>query len=126
MSSFPMTAQGVQDKLTELYALSDSALAVQANNIRTDFKLWVANAFSLSTAQQTYLTNMDLTASTYYGRQCSICFTYRLPITLVYPPPPGLGYTKWTVTEDKIVFESDGSGAVMVTGSFKFVMDYRL
>ncbi len=48
MPQVPLTPTGVQQKITELYALSDPQLAVQAGLIRSDFRQWVKDNFSLN------------------------------------------------------------------------------
>lgn len=51
MPLFPFSPEGVQDLLAELYALPDPDLAIEANAISSDFKLWIADKFILSAGQ---------------------------------------------------------------------------
>jgi|SRR5690606_14609559 len=124
MPLFPFTPVGVSDKVDELYALSDGALNVEAAAIRTDFRLWVSDNFSLDTSQTAYLNSMSNDAVKYYGEQCGLCFTHRLPITLVYPVPVP-GYIKWVTSENDIVVDTDATGQIEVSGSFSFIVNYR-
>ncbi len=59
MTQQPFTPAGVDAKQVELYALSDSDLAAQANLIESDLRSWTNTNFTLNTGQQTYLTNID-------------------------------------------------------------------
>lgn len=59
MTTQPFTAAGVAAKLTELYALSDSDLLTQANQIRTNLQNWMADNFTLDTAQTLSLRSLD-------------------------------------------------------------------
>lgn len=126
MKQFPFTPKGVEDKLNELYALSDSALDLQADAIETNFKLWIAQNFLLNPAQATFLTGIDDPAARYYGQQCSICFQHRLDIVLIYPLPPiNPGYAKWPVSSNTIKIEVDDTGQVIASGVLTFTMTYR-
>lgn len=126
MKSYPLTPEGAADKLADLYALSDLALGLQAVAIAADFKSWIKHNFDLTPAQTTYVNGMNSDVTRYFGVQCSICFVHRLPIGLVYPPPPTApGYTKWTGNENKLVVSTDGSGNKRVQGSFSFIISYE-
>ena len=121
----PFTPQGVEDKLVVLYALPDGDLAIEAAAIKTNFKDWVKNNFTLSTAQVGYIDDIDTKTSEYYGEQCSFCFTNRLDIILIYPEPPEPpGYAKWTGSSNNIEVKTDGAGNNVVAGSFTFTISY--
>jgi len=123
---YPFTPQGVQDKLEELYALSDAALFVQAAAIEADFSSWIVSNFSLSPEQEVFLDDMNEEALNYFGSQCALCFRHRLPITLVYPSPPTTpGYAKLPESSNNIKVNSDNAGNIEVTGSLTFTMIYR-
>lgn len=125
MKQYDLTEQGAADKLAELYALSDPALAIQAAAIAMNFKGWLKNSFNLTTEQDSYIDGMNSGTAFYFGAQCSICFLFRLPITLVYPPPPtSPGYTKWTGSESSVRVSTDGSGNTTATGSLTFTISY--
>jgi hypothetical protein len=126
MPLFPFTPKGVEDKLNELYALTDSALAIQAGSISSNFRLWISNAFILSPDQQNYLTAMDEDAVDYFGQQCSFCFRNRLEIRLIYPDPPvSPGYSKWIAASNTIAVDADDEEESDVTGSLTFTINYK-
>jgi hypothetical protein len=126
MAKQSMTPTGVEDKITELYLLSNTALAAEADAVQDDFKQWVKDNFTLRTEQEDYLDNLNDRISTYFGSQCSICFTNRLPIELIYPEPPVGEYSKWTGSSNNIVVKSDGSGIPVATGSLTFEFSYTV
>ena len=126
MTQSPFTPKDVADKLNELYALSDTALALQADAVETNFKLWFTQNFLLSSAQLTFLAGIDDPAARYYGQQCSICFQHRLDIELIYPDPPtSPGYAKWPVSSNTIKIEVDGTGQVIASGKLTFTITYK-
>ena len=125
MADFPFSPNGVQDKLTALYALSNSELQIQANLIKTDFRLWMNNVFILNSDQQNYLEDLSDTAVDYFARQCSICFINRLPINVQFPGSPDPDTKKWITTEDSIISSSDGTGHTIISGSFAFSIFYK-
>ncbi|WP_199117785.1 hypothetical protein [Pedobacter sp. ASV28] len=124
MSTFQFTPKGVADKLTELYALPDHLLNVQANAIKTDFKKWMKENFHLNAHQETHLHGTNDRAASDYGALCAICFSYRLPISLVQPEPLP-GYAKWVVASSTIGIEANGSGQADAKGEVIFTIAYR-
>jgi len=126
MPSFAFSAKGVEDKLSALYALTDSALAQQSIAIKTNFKQWLLSSFNFSAAQTAYVENLDPLAADYYGNQCALCFTARLPITLIYPAPPSdPGYAKWSVSDGGLQVESNSAGQAIISGSLTFRIVYK-
>lgn len=123
---FPFSPKGVQDKLTELYALTDNDLAQQATAIKTNFTQWILANFSFGPAQVIYINNLNVNVAEYYGVQCALCFTNRLPIILIYPAPPSdAGYAKWSVSDDGLHVEANGLGQASVSGSLTFSIVYK-
>lgn len=123
--SYPLTAQGVADQLEELYALSNPDLADEADAIQTDFRTWIVDHFTLSSAQLTYLAGMAQKDVEYFGQQCAFCFIHRLNISLVYPAPPApSGYGKWTESTNSTKLIANGSGGTGATGELVFTMVY--
>lgn len=55
----PLTEQGVMDKQDELFSLSDSDLDGQSMALASDFKSWVEDNFTLTTAEQGFLASAD-------------------------------------------------------------------
>ena len=50
MTKEPMTPQGVEDKLAEVYGLSTINRMAEADAIESDFKAWVGDNFDMETA----------------------------------------------------------------------------
>lgn len=126
METYPLTPEGAADKLTDLYALSDPALAAHAVAIAVDFKAWVKSNFDLTPAQSTYVNGMNADATRFFGAQCSACFLNRINIELVYPAPPVTpGYAKWTGLESSVSMATDGAGNKDVNGTLTFTISYN-
>lgn len=127
MTKQPMTPTGVQDKLTELYALSTSAIQIEALAIQADFKAWVKAQFTLSPKQEDYLDELNKQISDYFGSQCSVCFSNKLPIDLIYPARPTGEYSKWTGTpKSDLAVKADGASKPVATGSLTFEFTYTV
>lgn len=124
MTKQPLTPTGVQDLLTELYGLTPTAIQVEAMSIQGDFIAWIKDHFTLSTKQEDYLDELNKQAADYFGSQCSVCFSNKLPIDLIYPAPPVGSYTKWTGTANTMAVKTDGEGKPLATGSLTFEFSY--
>ncbi|WP_410220765.1 hypothetical protein [Pedobacter sp.] len=124
MTKQPLTPTGVQDLLTELYGLTPTAIQVEALAIQADFKAWVKANFTLSTKQEDYLDDLAKQTTDYFGSQCSVCFSNKLPIDLIYPAPPTGEYSKWTGTANTMAVKSDGEGKPVATGTLTFEFSY--
>ncbi len=125
MPSFPFTPQGVQDLLEDLYALPDPDLAIEADAIANNFKLWMASHFSFTVGQLAYLDDISNTITNYYGQQCSFGFNNRLSIILNYPDKPdNPSYSKWNSSSNTITVEADGTGQSKVFGELTFSLTY--
>lgn len=125
MKLYPFTPAGVQDKLKDLYDLSDELLLNEAIAIELDFANWMQNNFTFAPAQLDYLNNIKEEALNYYGSQCGLCFRHRLDIILIYPTPIP-GYAKLPETTNTIKVIADNEGNIEVTGTLIFTMIYRL
>jgi len=125
MSRSAFSPSGVQQKLTELYLLTNAQLIQQADSIQIDFKSWIVANFDLSVSQSDYLAQMDPNTIKDYGYQTSLAVRNRLPVTLVYPQPTQPGYAKWSVMNNNLIISANGSGSQTVTGSLNFTMEYR-
>lgn len=117
-----LTPAGVSQKLADLYALSDNALAAQADAIKIDFGQWIGDNFNLTAAQQTYLNGMGIPAKGYYGGQMAVCFIHRRPVKLVQDEETD--QLKLIRTENSLATEADDNGGFVVTGSFTFHIVY--
>ncbi|MPT36344.1 MAG: hypothetical protein E2604_14965 [Flavobacterium sp.] len=126
MTKQPLTPVGVQNKLTELYALADLALQTEALTIQSFFKEWVKANFTLNTKQDEYLDNLNNQIAAYFGSQCSICFSNKLPIDIVYPAPPSGEYFKWTGSSNNLTVKSDGGAKPVATGTLTFEFTYTV
>lgn len=89
MQQVPFTPQGVQDKQAELYALPDSTLLTQANLVRTQFRQWVKDNFTLNTEQSAYLDSINEGWIRLASCQAGFAIESRLPIALIKPPVSG-------------------------------------
>lgn len=123
MSMYPFTPTGVADFLSNIYALSNHDLALEADAIWNDFPGYVSGHFTLDTEQSTFLGNLPEEATEYLGERCSFCFIHRLHIILIKPEPPVTGYSKIVETEDKTQTETSG-GTFNVSGSFEIHIVY--
>lgn len=82
MPKQPFTSTGVADKLTELYALSDSQLETQANDARSDFQTWMTDNFTLTTLQADSLSNLDARFVEYVSFQVYFALSNRLSVAV--------------------------------------------
>lgn len=85
MTRVPFTLAGAITKIHGLYALSDAALLVQAELIRTSFQTWVNHNFVLDASQQTYLAEIDSLFIAYIAQQLGMAVQHRLPVSLAVP-----------------------------------------
>ncbi len=124
MTVQPMTPTGVDDKITELYALPRLDLIAEADAVEADCRQWIDDNFSFTTPQRTYFDGMDDKAFKYYGQLLSQCFRNELSVTLVYPSPPPLSIGKHVEERNTVKVVADGTGMVSVTGDLTFEMIY--
>lgn len=124
MPKQPMTPAGVQSKLAELYSLSQTALQTEALTVQDFFKQWIKANFTLTIEQDEYLENLGDQIAAYFGSQCSICFSNKLPIDLLYPAPPTGEYRKWTGSSNTLAVKSEGKEKPTATGSLTFEFTY--
>lgn len=123
MTKQPMTPTGVQDKIDELYLLTDITLEEEAAAIQADFKAWVKANFTLTTKQEDYLDELGTQILGFFGASCSVAFSNRLPIDLIYPAPPTTDYSKYTGCNNALAVKSDG-GKPVATGTLSFEITY--
>lgn len=86
-SKKPFTPAGVDDKIEELYALSDALLQEQAEAAKTDFPGWLNDNFSFTDDQAGYLADIDPAFTDALGYQFSLAIGSRLPVSLIQPTP---------------------------------------
>jgi|GEM_PF-1587313 len=82
MPVYPFTPQGVQQKVTTLYALPDAQLLAEAQAAAANFASWLTSNFSLSQDQSTYLNGVPLNIRTHWGYLTGAAIIGRRPITM--------------------------------------------
>lgn len=80
---------GIENKLSDLYDLSDNLLNAEAIAIRDDFMTWIDTNFNLTTEQDDYLTAMDDKFRDFLADMCYIAVKNRLNIA--YEPLANVG-----------------------------------
>lgn len=85
MKKVPFTLAGAVTKINGLYALSDAALLVQAELIRSGFQTWITHNFALDASRQTYLADVDSLFISYIAQQLGMAVQHRLPVSLAVP-----------------------------------------
>lgn len=121
----PFTEAGVNLKIAELYALSDIALAAEAQLLKDDFIGWMDDNFNLTTEQLSYLDSMNADAREYLADRLSFSLVHRLDIVFTKEDPTTTGYVKWTDTRDKTQTRTNAAGDFEVTGSFEVAIVYE-
>jgi|GEM_PF-541420 len=82
MAIQPFTPAGLTAKLTELYALSDSALLLEAQLASTSLVAWFDANFSLTTEQDAYLADMSAADHLTFGCLLAAALITRSPIVM--------------------------------------------
>lgn len=121
MPQQPLTPSGVQQKLTELYALNDVQLQAESNALKDNFRQWTKDNFSLNAEQTVYLDNMDAEWIEPTSYTLSIAIRYRRAVTLTVTGSPGA--SKLVRSSDNMVFVQRATG-VEVTGSAQIDIEY--
>ena len=121
MAKAPFTPAGVQQKLAELYALSDADLSGQASLIRSGFQQWVKDNFTLDANQSSYLDGMDDRWIEQAASQSAFAVANRLPINLHKDPPQDA--SKLVRTTSNLVAENSNGGFVP-SGTLTFEIIY--
>lgn len=83
MQKFPFTDSGLQDLLSQLYALDDQQLSQQADAISADFPTWLTDHFQFDQSQLDFLAATPETFIQSAAADCSYYVANRLPITMV-------------------------------------------
>ena len=128
MAQQPLTPAGVQQKKTDLYALSDSQLITQANLIKSDLRTWLKNNFVLDASQQSYLTGMDEQWIQLAACQTSCAVRNRLPVQFTIPNPPPVPpqpASKIIRHWHTIVTDYSPNGGFVANGTLYFEMIYQ-
>lgn len=125
--NYPLTPQGVADQLAAIYSLSSTDLTIQANAIKSDWRKWVIDHFSLSNAEKTCVNNISDRSATYFGDQCWIYFLNKGHISLedYSAPPAPSGYGKFVESTSSTKYSISTSGDSTMTGELKFSVTYK-
>lgn len=123
--NYALTPSGVDQLLTDLYKLPPSQLLVQATAVKTNFKKFVADNFTLSTDQKVYLNGLNDQVSQYFGDQCWFCFLFKLNVSLVYPDPPTPAYSKYVESKSTAKLSTGLVGDTTATGELTFTITYK-
>lgn len=127
MTQEPFTSAGVQQKITDLYALPDNQLNDEAALVRADFPTWLKDNFILSNAQETYLDNMDAPFIESAACDTATAMEFRLPITLTETGSTSMTTaraSKLIKKRKNITMEYSETGGVSATGSLDFEIIY--
>jgi len=123
MTPQPFTAAGMELKLAELYSLSDADRLVQANEVATNFKGWIAENFILDSRQKTYLAKLDDRYGRYTGQLSRTAIESKLPIILTNNPP-SIWSSKFIRSDDHLIVSDNGAGGFTATGSVSIIVTY--
>ncbi len=86
MQKVPFTPEGVSAKTTELYALTDQELYLEARAVGTDFKSWFRNNFLLEPSQEEYLDEVPVSMLLFWGYLIGSAFIGRRPVAMAGLP----------------------------------------
>lgn len=86
MQKVPFTPEGVSEKTTELYALNDQELYLEARAVGTDFKSWFRNNFTLEPSQEEYLNEVPTSMLLFWGYLFGSAFIGRRPVAMAGLP----------------------------------------
>lgn len=126
MTQEPFTTAGVQQKVTDLYALPDPDLFDEAEAVRLDFPMWLKDNFILSLAQETYLDNMDAQFIDSAACDTAIAMEFRLPITLTETGSFSafVRASKLIKKKNNVTMEYAVSGGVNAVGTLDYEIIY--
>lgn len=121
---------GLQNLLTELYALPDNQLNEEAYALRNQPKLWIYAHFELDNDQLAFLQDMPSPAADFLGQQGGFAIENRLPVTI-----SKIHAAKRTSGDDpkqdkifkptsNLSFETDGNGTATAGGTLVLEITY--
>lgn len=124
MKKLPFNAASIQVLQTELYALKDNLLAMEATAVITDFRIWMKSKFEFSPSQNSYLEQMGSDFINYAAGRVGFALINRLPIYFNSPDFQGQEYGAEKIIRgsDKTYFSSDN----VAKGSLSFDVSYKL
>ena len=126
-TKYPLTNEGVQQLLNELYELPQPELQAEADALSTDFRGWVIRHFDLTERQINYLNEMNQKTVDFTAAECSFAMENRLPILLdkaekleTNEDPP----FKWGETKSNLTAGSGSDGRATVGGDVTIKISY--
>lgn len=130
MEKQPFDETGLQQLLTELYALPDFELSEQAFAFRNHTKLWINGKFDLDPQQLAFLQEMSPAAINFLAQQGGFAIENRLPVTLVKthqsaePSQDPPKQDKWFTTSSSLNTAIDGNGHTVPGGTLQLEVVY--
>lgn len=122
MSKVPLSTAGISQLQTDLYALPDPELFVEADAAHADFVAWVDSHIELTQAQLTWLGDIDALFLDLLAVKTAIALKNRLNLDLERASGSGSG--KWFQDKDGIAPKWMGSGQITATGTLSFEIGY--
>jgi len=82
MTKRPLTASGVNEVMTSLYALSNDALLAEADAVGADFRAWLAEHFDLTAKQEVFIAHgLEASFISFVQARLPFVFVNRLPVS---------------------------------------------
>lgn len=133
MNKVPLSTAGISQLETNLYALSDASLLLEAKALHQDFVDWLDEHIILNNDQITWLKSIDKIFRDYISAKTAIALINRLPLELELPPVPPSGGSshkkasgKWFQDKDSITPPKwEGAGMIVTSGTLKFSIGYN-
>ena len=124
MAKEPLTAAGVQQKFSDLYALNDTELNAEADLIAGNFRQWVKDNFILGTDQESYLDGIDEVFIASAASDTCIAARNRLGVNYQPPlTPPGV--SKYIRKSSSLVVVYDPVNGTVASGTLSFEAYYE-
>lgn len=124
MPKYPFTPANFQQKITDIYALSDPDLLIEATAVKENMVQWITDNFVLTTEQETFLTSQNEFVLNDTGASGSLCFLNRLDIYLTMQPPI-VGLSKFFHSKPSLTTNSKADGTFTTTGSLTISIVYE-
>jgi len=124
MTKFPLTPQGVGQKVDELNALTRSKLIEQTGLINFDLKNWLKSNFTLSSAAVQFIDGMNDAGTSTIGRLISDAVLSSTSITYVAPEPPASYSGKNVDVERKERAKVDAAGGYIYESTLVITVTY--
>lgn len=128
MEKVEFSQLGFKHLESQLYALDNNALTVEAQAVLSDYINWVNNHVILTTQQVSYLQDLDPLFIASLASNAAVAFINRLPLNLVLPDDysavkAGDGRGKWFLDSSTIV--ASGLPGEPVTATGELIYEFR-